>query len=204
MGAPAAIRPGGPSAHRCRLPAPSIFRRSVRPLTTGLESGRLGAAAWGAAAPRARFARNRPGSAGREHRSRQRPERDRSAATAGASPARCVQLREAVEASRRHPRQRQPAEPWGVGARARQARARAGRLRAAGGVGRGRCARSLAVGRREAACVGVRALPSLAVCAPPRPQERGLSKAGSMGPFHSLWGCNRCAGCSLDLAPLRP
>ena len=37
MGAPAAIRPGGPSAHRCRLPAPSIFRRSVRPLTTGLE-----------------------------------------------------------------------------------------------------------------------------------------------------------------------
>ena len=37
MGAPAAIRPGGPSAHRSRLPAPSIFRRSVRPLTTGLE-----------------------------------------------------------------------------------------------------------------------------------------------------------------------
>ena len=37
MGAAAAIRPGGPSAHRCRLPAPSIFRRSVRPLTTGLE-----------------------------------------------------------------------------------------------------------------------------------------------------------------------
>lgn len=53
----------------------------------------------------------------------------------------------------------------------------------------------------KAARAGARAWPSLAVCAPPRPQERGLSKSGSNEPFHSLWGCDRCAGCSLALAP---
>ena len=73
------------------------------------------------------------------------------------------------------------------GARAggRRARARAGRLRAAGGVGRGRCARPLAVGRREGGSRWCAAWPSLAVCAPPRPQGRGWSN-------QAAWG--RCLG----------
>ena len=135
----------------CRLPRSSVVRCDRWPPGW---SGWLGAVAWGAAAPRARCAQSRRGSAGREHRSRQRPERDRSAATSGASSARCVQLREAVEASRRHPRWRQPAEPWGASGRAAGADAGGPPASpgAAGWVGRGRCARSLAVGRREAAC----------------------------------------------------
>ena len=71
------------------------------------------------------------------------------------------------------------------GAGGRRARARAGRLRAAGGVGRGRCARPLAVGRREGGSRWCAAWPSLAVCAPPRPQERGWSN-------QAAWG--RCLG----------
>ena len=150
MGAPAAIRPGGPSAHRCRLPAPSIFRRSVRPLTTGLERaaqrGSVGTSGT-TRALRAKQARlggpwaseptaHREGSIGRDRRCLIGPLR--AAASGG------------VQASRRHPRRRQPAEPWGVGGRARPARAQAGRVRARerpAGSGGPVCARSLAVGR---------------------------------------------------------
>ena len=93
------------------------------------------------------------------------------------------------------------------------ARGAVGRERAGGGRGRGRavCERPAGSGfgalarwrsaEGKAARAGARAWPSLAVCAPPRPQERGLSKSGSIEPFHSLWGCDRCAGCSLALAP---
>ena len=158
MGAPAAIRPGGPSAHRCRLPAPSIFRRSVRPLTTGLERAAQRGSVGTSGTTRALRAKQvrlggplaseptapRAGSIGRDRRCL--TGLLRAAARGG------------VEASRRHPRRRQPAEPWGVGGRARPARAQAGRVRArerpAGSGGAGVC--TLAGGRPntgQAACV---------------------------------------------------
>ena len=67
LGTPAAIQPDGPSAHRRRLLTASIGLRSVRPLTTGLERVRLGAAAQRPTARCAGCERSRPRSAGREH-----------------------------------------------------------------------------------------------------------------------------------------
>jgi hypothetical protein len=147
---PAAIQRGGPSVHRRRLLAASIFRRSVRPLTTGLERAAGAATQRPAAAPCAVFERSRPRSARREHPSRLRPERDRSTANAGAASALCVQLREAVEA-RRNPC-RQPAESSGAGGLVRRAWPQAGRLRAwERPPGSGGPVRAAVVGRRGSA-----------------------------------------------------
>ena len=155
MGAPAAIRPGGPSAHRCRLPAPSIFRRSVRPLTTGLERaaqrGSVGTSGT-TRALRAKQARlggpwaseptaHRAGSIGRDRRCLSGPLR--AAARGGGG--------EAAPA---------PAAAGGA----------VGRERAGGGRGRGRAACEPGSGRRGRA--GPMCAPSLAVG---RTQGRRLS-----------------------------
>ena len=113
---------------------------------------RLGAAAQRPAAPCAGCERSRRRSAGREHWSWLRPERDRSGEKAGASSALCVcSCEEAVEA-RRHPCQ-QPAESSGVGGLAASVCSHAARAREPGG---GRLRRAgpgfavVAAGRREA------------------------------------------------------
>ena len=38
---------------------------------------------------------------------------------------------------------------------------------------------------------------------PASPPGTRVVESGSVGPLPSLWGCNRCAGSGLDLAPLR-
>ena len=147
-------------------------------MTTGLERA-AGAATQRPAAPCAVFERSRPRSTRREHPSRLRPERDRSAANAGAASALCVQLREAVEA-RRNPC-RQPAESSGAGGLAASVTAGGppASLGAAAWVGRARPrggGRAKGLGFKMARRAG-----RLCFCLPP-PGTQGYRRLAQPGP----------------------
>ena len=199
MGAPAAMRPGVSSAHRCRLPAPSIFRRSVRPLTTGLERaarrGSVGSSGTTRALPREAGPARRAVSTGVDSAPRGI---DRPRPQVPQRPAACSCERRWRRGGTRAGGSLRSRGAWAGG---RRARARAGHLRAAGGVGRGRCARSLAVGRREGGSRWCACLAIARCVRPASPPGTRVVESGNIEPFYSLWGCNRCAGCSLDLAP---
>ena len=210
MGAPAAIRPGGPSAHRCRLPAPSIFRRSVRPLTTGLERaaqrGSVGASGT-TRALRAKQARlggpwaseptePRAGSIGRDRRCLSGPLR--AAARGGGG--------EAAPA---------PAAACGAVGRGRSGAAGAGAggprasPGAAGGVGRGRCVHARwrsAEHRAGGLCVWVGRTAAGRRGAPLPPSERERRLGRRTAAHSQLGGTQGAAGSSprAGAGPVRP